>query len=65
MARVPDNYDAWVWHDRDIEARLDKLPRCEICGEPIQQWDAVRIGRLWYCDDCLRDAREDTTEDSW
>lgn len=54
---LPDNYDMWEAYDRQCAAWEHKLPICELCGEHIQQWDAVRIRGEWYCDECLREAR--------
>jgi len=55
---IPDNYDLWARHDAEQEEALNKLPKCKICGEPIQQEDAVCICGNWYCDDCLDDCRK-------
>ena len=55
-----DNYDLWTIHDRKEAEWERKLPTCDRCGEPIQQWDAVRINRRWYCDECLARMREET-----
>ena len=46
-------------HERDQEEALNRLPRCSLCGEPIQQEDAVNIDNDWFCDDCLKDSRRD------
>lgn len=53
-----DNYDAWVNHCYRQETYLERLPKCCVCGEPIQQEMAVKIGSDWYCDACLDDFRE-------
>ena len=44
-------------HDAKKEAWLKTLPKCAECGHPIQQEDAVCIGRRWFCDDCLDEMR--------
>ena len=59
-----DNSDLFEIYDRQRERKLEKLPTCERCGEPIYQYKAVRINRCWYCDSCIEELREDTTEDS-
>lgn len=45
----------------DLEAReakrLARLPKCDICGEAIDQYDAVRFHEFWICDYCLDDLR--------
>ena len=50
---IPDNYDLGGAHDREQAIWLDSLPKCSVCGEPIQQERAVYIEGFWYCDDCL------------
>lgn len=60
---IADNYDIWEAYDRMCASWERKLPCCELCGEPIQQWDAVRIAGRWYCDECLREHREETIEE--
>lgn len=50
-------------HDNEQEARLDKLPKCAECGEPIQQEFAVRIKGEWFCDRCLDANREECCPD--
>ena len=49
-----DDFNRW---DREQERRRGQLPRCDVCGEHIQQDDAVFLGNEWYCDDCLYKAR--------
>ena len=53
-----DNYDAYVWHEQQQERDLYKMPLCCMCGEHIQQEDAVRISGEWICDECIEKARE-------
>lgn len=45
-------------YDAEQQALIDKLPKCEHCGQPIQQDDAVVIDGCFYCDKCLEDMRE-------
>lgn len=40
------------------DARIEKMPECEMCGEHIQQDNAVCIDGKWYCDICLEESRE-------
>ena len=54
-----DNYDLWSAHDAEQERKLNMLPKCDCCGEPIQQDSVVRIGGKLYCDYCLDDFRRD------
>lgn len=39
----------------EMEERLQKLPVCECCGNPIQEEYAYLIYDSWYCPDCMRD----------
>lgn len=41
-------------HDARQQALLDRLPKCENCGHPIQQDTVAFIGGCFYCDDCIR-----------
>ena len=39
---IPDNYDLWERHDSEQERKLQELPVCEYCSQPIQDehlWD--------------------------
>lgn len=56
---VPDNYDLWEAHDRNQAERLKKLPTCDRCGDAIQQEMAVRIYGNWFCDECIKECREE------
>ncbi len=42
---------------RDQDDALARLPKCELCGEPIQQERAVYIDGAYYCDECLHGHR--------
>lgn len=59
---IPDNYDLWERHDAEMEMRMESLPKCAECGEPIQQDMAVCIHGRWYCDSCLDDFKTEVTE---
>lgn len=58
-----DNSDLFEIYDRERERKLEKLPTCRDCAQPIQQWDAVEIDGEWYCDQCLNDRRRETIDD--
>lgn len=47
-----DVYDLWEQHDAEQERRLEELPVCEVCGEPIQQEKAVYYNDQWICKYC-------------
>ena len=48
-----DNYSLWAAHDADEVERIEALPVCDYCGEPIQDESYHQIGGLNYCDRCL------------
>ena len=60
---VPDNYDLWKQHDAEQQAKLDKLPVCDYCGESIQSDYYYLIFDDVICEDCLNDNfRKDNEE---
>lgn len=46
--------DADRWIDMQ-EAMLEKLPKCDFCGEPIQDEYLWEIGGEVYCERCAAD----------
>lgn len=54
---IGDNYTLFQRHDAEQERRLEKMPVCWLCGEHIQQDDAVQMFGKWFCDDCLDSCR--------
>ena len=65
---MPDNYDLFAMHDAEQEKRLERLPVCEYCGEPIQQEKAIYYNDQWCCKehewDLWQDIREDFLENT-
>ena len=60
---VPDVYDQWEAHEREKERQLERLPVCEVCGNPIQDEHLFLINDEFVCTDCLiRDFRKDTDD---
>lgn len=49
--RDADRYIAWQ------EAKLEKLPECEICGERIQDDYLYEVFGHIVCEDCIDDCR--------
>lgn len=47
--------DAERWMEAQ-DLRLELLPKCCGCGQPIQQEDAVCVDGYWYCEECELDA---------
>lgn len=50
---IPDNYDMWARHDAEQEAELQKLPKCDKCGKPIQDEYYYDIEGECICEKCL------------
>ena len=60
---VPDNYDMFLAHDHGQERQLERLPVCEICGNPIQDEHMYLINDEFVCPECLeRDFRKDVDD---
>ena len=60
---VPDNYDLWEAHEREKERQLERLPVCEVCGNPIQDEYLYLINDEFVCTECLiRDFRKDASD---
>lgn len=51
---VPDNYDIWEEHDRALEQKLNYLPVCTCCGNPISDYYIWAIGDELLCDGCAK-----------
>lgn len=49
------DFNRW---DAELQRLLERLPKCTVCCEPIQQEDAVCINGDYYCDNCLDNMRE-------
>ena len=50
-------------HDREQAKRLEKLPVCEICCEPIQDEHLYLINDEFVCPKCLeREFRKDVDD---
>ena len=50
-----DNYELWKNHDDEEQDWLERLPKCDICGEPIQDDYLWKIEHITYCRGCLDD----------
>ena len=50
-------------YEADQEEQLDKLPKCDICGEPIQDDYLYDIYGDIFCEECLNDKFRKNTED--
>lgn len=50
------DFDAW---DAEQNKRLEQLPECADCGEPIQDEYAFYIDGEWICESCMDSYRRE------
>ena len=50
---APDYNELWDEYERNKQAELDKLPRCNECGEPIQGEHLFDFYGKILCEDCV------------
>lgn len=60
---LPDYNDLYDEYDRRQARELEKLPKCEYCGEPIQDDYCYDIQEGVICEDCLIHHFRKRTED--
>ena len=51
--------ERWI---AEQERRLELLPKCASCGQPIQTEEAVCVDGAFYCEECELDAWEEVRE---
>ena len=51
---IPDNYDIWQAHQGRQDRKLDDLPKCARCEDPIQDDFFYEINGENICEDCLQ-----------
>lgn len=54
------DYDSY---DLEQQRRLDKLPKCSECGEPIQTEECYEINDELICPDCIESNHRKWVED--
>lgn len=60
---IPDMYDQWLAHERQQERQLARLPKCERCHDPIQEYYFDIYGDI-YCEECgIKMFRKEVTLD--
>ena len=50
---VPDNYDLWKAHDAEQQRKLERLPKCDYCDNPIIEEFYYDLDGDIVCEDCL------------
>ena len=63
MSYIQDNYDLWAAHDAEQERKLNSLPTCSICEEPIQDDYCYVIDDEIFCAHCLNEYFRTDVED--
>lgn len=54
------DFNRW---DAEQQAKLDKLPKCAECGEPIQSEECYELDCGVICPECLEDNHKHWVED--
>ena len=62
MDYVPDYTDLHAEYEREQERRLERLPKCEVCGEPIVDEQFYNIEGTYICMVCIEDFKVDTDD---
>lgn len=60
---MKDNLDFFREHEEEQEKKLQQLPRCSVCKEPIQDDYYFEIDDEILCEECLRDNFRKNTDD--
>lgn len=63
MLYIPDNYDKFKAYEDEKEARLEELPVCSECDEPIQTEECYEFNDELICPDCLKDNHRKWVDD--
>jgi formylmethanofuran dehydrogenase subunit E len=48
-----DNYERFLIHEAEADEALDNFPKCDFCGEVIQEDHLYDIGDEIYCEECM------------
>ncbi len=59
MPYIPDYNDLLSKYEAEQQRKLERLPVCCYCDEPIQQETAICINDEWICDECIHFFRKD------
>jgi formylmethanofuran dehydrogenase subunit E len=63
MAWTDDPVSDYDRYSAEQERKLEQLPRCSECDEPIQDDFCYEINDEYICEKCLKDNHRKLTED--
>lgn len=63
MDYIPDYNDLFNEHEERLARELEKLPKCDCCGEPIQDDYFYNIDGTFICEECLNSEYRKNTDD--
>lgn len=52
MVNIPDGVDAYASYDAEQSKKIEMLPVCSICENPIFEEKAVYYNDEWCCKEC-------------
>lgn len=58
-----DNYDLYRCKESGDYAWLIKRPECCMCGEHIQEEEALYLDGEWICEQCIKDNMREVEND--
>ena len=52
---MKDNFDFFELYDRMQAEKESRLPKCDSCGEPMEEWYEVKykLQTWFFCKDCV------------
>lgn len=60
---IPDYTELHARYEAEQQRELDKLPKCDCCGETITDDFLFDIDGTLYCEDCLNDSFRKPADD--
>lgn len=54
-----DNYDAFLEHEGRVRHWLERRPKCDRCGEHIQDEYMYKFDGEQYCPECFKEFIDD------
>lgn len=60
---LPDYHDLFRNHEREREKELERLPKCDECGEVIQSDICFEFNDCYICERCLKENHRKWVDD--